>query len=134
MKLYQKSLLKIFTVSICSWLILLSFFKFGLIIAFTLLISGFLLLLHDIDNTTSKCVLPSVREDKANHFIYGSVIAFITFIFTSNFYIPLVACFTISLTKELFDKYDKKSNSQFDILDIVWSMLGSTLVVMSYML
>lgn len=63
--------------------------------------------------------LPQIKQDKANHFIYG----FAIYIISSIFFTPLIATlitFGVALGKELYDEYDYGG---FDIIDLIFTMI-----------
>lgn len=65
--------------------------------------------------------LPQIRQDRANHFIYG----FAIYMISSIFFIPLVASLTTfgaALGKELHDEYDYGG---FDTVDLIYTMIPS---------
>lgn len=69
--------------------------------------------------------LPQIRQDRANHFIYG----FIIYILSSIFFTPLIATlitFGIALGKEIYDEYDYGG---FDIIDLIFTMIPSTILL-----
>lgn len=91
---------------------------------------GFLLLLKKIEDKT---VSPIIPEDKANHFIYGSVITALSMI-VFNHVVSFGICFGMAAAKELFDKYDHKPNSNPDFYDFLWTLLGGLLsILISYL-
>lgn len=63
--------------------------------------------------------LPQIRQDRANHFIYG----FAIYVIFSIFFTPLVSTiitFVAALGKELYDEYKYKG---FDIVDLIFTMI-----------
>ena len=77
--------------------------------------------------------LPRIKEDKANHFIYGTIITFLSLLVFNNIWISFGICLTIALFKELLDKYDSNPNSHFDLMDIVWTLIGSIWTILIYL-
>jgi hypothetical protein len=66
--------------------------------------------------------LPQIPQDKANHFVYGSIICFLA----SLLFTPLVSlCITIiiGILKEVYDKISKKGNPE--ILDVIATTIGA---------
>jgi uncharacterized protein YfiM (DUF2279 family) len=68
-------------------------------------------------------------KDKANHFVYGSVITLCALTFTGSLVFSLSLCGTIAVLKEVWDLF---YGSGFDWLDIVWTVLGSAVVLASF--
>ena len=69
--------------------------------------------------------LPLVPQDKANHYIYGSVIYFISSLWLSPM-VSMILVLLIASLKELYDYKTKTGNPE--IMDIVWTLLGSLTV------
>lgn len=68
--------------------------------------------------------LPQIRQDRANHFIYG----FTIYILSSIVFTPLIATlitFGVALGKELYDEYDYRG---FDIIDLIFTMIPSVIL------
>lgn len=81
-------------------------------------------------------MLPLIEQDKANHFIYGSVISFAVIVFLSiALAVPpfiasvlgVVAGAAMGILKEVYDYLHKETHTP-DIKDIVWTILGSFVV------
>jgi hypothetical protein len=81
-------------------------------------------------------MLPLIAHDKANHYLYGSVIALVTFLVAFN--IPSVAVFAsiaaliattiMAVAKELYDKYSGTGTPDF--YDIVYTVAGGIVVLL----
>ena len=69
-----------------------------------------------------------VDKDKANHFVYGSVITLVTLSITGSILIAFTICTIVAVLKEVWDMF---YGSGFDWLDIVWTILGSVVVISS---
>lgn len=69
--------------------------------------------------------LPIIRQDKANHFIYG----FMIYLLASFFFADII-CFTIVLAvafaKECYDEYDYGG---FDIVDLIYTIIPSIFLI-----
>jgi len=65
-----------------------------------------------------------IKEDKANHFIYGSAITALIFWITQEPILSLYLCFIISSCKEVFD------GNRFNFLDIISSIAGGLLTIL----
>jgi len=66
--------------------------------------------------------LPLLPQDKANHFVYGSIICFLA----SLLFTPLASLLItiiIGILKEVYDKISKKGNPE--ILDAVATTIGA---------
>jgi hypothetical protein len=70
-----------------------------------------------------------VEKDKANHFIYGSLITLTSLIFGVSPLLSFLLCTAIAILKEIWDLF---YGSGFDWLDIVWTILGSIVVIVSF--
>ena len=68
--------------------------------------------------------LPLVKQDKANHFIYGFIIYILIYLFYDN-YLPLIMVFLIAVGKEIYDEY---KYGGFDWKDIVATMIPSIIL------
>lgn len=76
-------------------------------------------------------LLPLMAQDKANHWVYGSVIASVgTFI--AGPVVGLIACVTFALFKEFRDYVLK--NGTPEVLDVVATVAGGATVVLPIML
>jgi len=69
-----------------------------------------------------------VDKDKANHFVYGSVITLVTLSITGSILTAFTICTIVAVLKEVWDMF---YGSGFDWLDIVWTILGSVVVISS---
>lgn len=68
-----------------------------------------------------------IPQDKANHFIYGSVIFLIgNFVYLSSQHGLLLTLF-FALGKEMYDSLDHKP----DWKDVLWTMLGAVVACLS---
>lgn len=75
--------------------------------------------------------LPVIAQDKANHWVYGSLIASIgTFI--AGPVVGLIACLTFALLKELNDLVLKKGTPE--VQDVVATVAGGATVVLPIIL
>ena len=63
--------------------------------------------------------LPLIPQDKANHFIYGFAIYFISNLFFNSI-ISLSIVYLFALAKECYDEY---SYGGFDVKDIIATMI-----------
>ena len=70
-----------------------------------------------------------VEKDKANHFIYGSLITLTSLIFGVSPLLSFLLCTAIAILKEIWDLF---YGSGFDWLDIIWTILGSIVVIVSF--
>jgi hypothetical protein len=75
--------------------------------------------------------LPLVPQDKANHYIYGSVIYFITSLCLSPI-LSLIVVLLIAFLKELYDYKTKKGTPE--VMDIVWTMIGGLTIMVTQIL
>ena len=66
-------------------------------------------------------LLPHLREDKANHFIYG-VVLFILLAFIRSPEIALAIVVAVGIAKEIYDKYSETGTP--DIWDAVATTAG----------
>lgn len=71
--------------------------------------------------------LPSISHDKANHFIYGSIIAAATSPFIGVPY-TMVVVSVFAIGKEVIDKVSKKGTPS--VADIVATVVGGVVVVL----
>jgi VanZ family protein len=75
-----------------------------------------------------KLQLPVIKQDKANHFIYGCVIySLSSLLFTIPYSLLIVA--VIAGLKELHDKYTP--GSQVEVKDWIYTMLGCLPVLLT---
>lgn len=70
-------------------------------------------------------------KDKANHFLYGSVITMFGIIFGMGIVWSLAICLVVAVMKEIWDFF---YGSGFDWLDIFWTLMGSVVVVLPFFL
>jgi len=70
--------------------------------------------------------LPLIPLDKANHFIYGFMIFFISNLFM-NPYISLIIVFTFALGKEIYDE-------RLDWKDIFFTMIPGIILTFKYII
>ena len=56
-----------------------------------------------------------IESDKANHFVYGAVVTMLGLV-----------CLAVAVLKEVWDHF---YGSKFDIMDIVWTLLGGAVVL-----
>jgi hypothetical protein len=72
--------------------------------------------------------LPLIKQDKANHFIYGNVLCF----FFNLFFIPLVTItfmIIIAVGKEIYDNKTKTGTPE--LMDVVWTLLGALTILIT---
>ena len=72
--------------------------------------------------------LPLIPQDKANHYVYGSVIYFISNLFLSPI-LSMLVILLIALLKELYD-YKAKTGTP-EAMDVVWTLLGGLFLFLS---
>lgn len=65
-------------------------------------------------------------KDKANHFVYGSLITLCSLVITGSIIMSVSFCLLIALLKEIWDLF---YGSGFDWLDIFWTLMGSFVVI-----
>ncbi len=65
--------------------------------------------------------LPQIEEDKANHFIYGLLIYFITMILFDNL-IGIITCIIAATLKEVYDHWSPLH--KWCWYDLIWTVLG----------
>ena len=70
-------------------------------------------------NTQNRFILP---QDKANHFVYGSIICFLASLILTPI-VALAITILIGILKEVYDKVSKKGNPE--ILDAVATIIGA---------
>jgi hypothetical protein len=63
--------------------------------------------------------LPQIRQDRANHFIYGFIIFIMCNIFF-NAYTSLGIVATFAIGKEIYDEY---KYGGFDIIDLIFTVI-----------
>jgi hypothetical protein len=69
-----------------------------------------------------------IKQDKANHFIYGAIITALIFGIIQEPILSIYLCFIIASCKEVFD------GDRFSFLDIIWSVAGGLLtIVITYL-
>ena len=66
-----------------------------------------------------------IAADKANHFFYGSFIVFLVFMLTYSETISFLVCIVIAILKEIYDHF---FGSKFDWMDIIWTILGGSII------
>ena len=66
-----------------------------------------------------------IEADKANHFFYGSFIVFLVFMLTYSETISFLVCIVIAILKEVYDHF---FGSKFDWMDIIWTILGGSII------
>lgn len=71
--------------------------------------------------------LPQIRQDRANHFIYGFLIFIISNFFLQD-YLSLLVVALVGLGKEVYDEYKYKG---FDIIDFIFTLLSALIIVVS---
>ena len=64
-----------------------------------------------------------IKQDKANHFIYGAIITALIFGIIQEPILSIYLCFIIASCKEVFD------GDRFSFLDIIWSVAGGLLTI-----
>lgn len=70
--------------------------------------------------------LPVLASDKANHFIYGAVIAAIGIVLF-GVAIGVALCVAMAVLKEVYDHWHP--NHQADVYDAAWTILGGLVVM-----
>lgn len=68
--------------------------------------------------------LPIIPQDKANHFIYGSVIFSIVFLLNGSTLSAFVSVLVIAFMKELYDALHIETNTP-DLMDVLFTILGT---------
>lgn len=66
-----------------------------------------------------------IEADKVNHFFYGSFIVFLVFMLTYSETISFLVCIVIAILKEIYDHF---FGSKFDWMDIIWTILGGSII------
>jgi hypothetical protein len=91
-----------------------------------MLLIGILLLIKRIESGQYSLI---IKEDKANHFIYGAILTALSLSVLSPLISGLI-CVVIAIGKELVDKQLKK-NTTFNLADALATMSGGlfTLIV-----
>lgn len=76
-------------------------------------------------------VIPLIPQDKANHFIYGAVVAFIVSLVVSPV-LALAATAVVAVGKELSDWYQNTKGGSHGVegLDAVATIIGGVMVVL----
>ena len=74
--------------------------------------------------------LPLIPQDKANHFIYGFSIYFLSNLFLID-YVSLIIVFLFALGKELYDQYKYKG---FDIIDLLATITPALLLFFKHLI
>ena len=72
----------------------------------------------------------NVQQDKLMHYFVGTLLALVLVPFIGFYSMILVA--SIAVAKELYDYYSGKGTPE--LLDIVWTVLGGLVVVISYLI
>lgn len=72
--------------------------------------------------------LQQIPQDKANHFIYGLLICFISSLFFSSI-IALSIVIIIGVVKEIYDKISNKGNPE--LLDLIFTGLGGLIIFLT---
>ena len=65
--------------------------------------------------------LPLLKEDKANHLIYGTIIYILSYVFLDRFY-AMIPVIIIGALKEVYDHHSEKNNA--DVFDFIWTVIG----------
>lgn len=69
-----------------------------------------------------------IKQDKANHFIYGTIITALIFGIIQEPILSIYLCFIIASLKEAYD------GDRFSFLDIIWTVAGGLLtIVITYL-
>lgn len=68
-----------------------------------------------------------IEGDKANHFVYGALVAALVAICTGSVPLSLAVCAAVAVAKEI---WDWRYGSGFDHMDIVWTVAGGLCVVL----
>jgi len=64
-----------------------------------------------------------IKQDKANHFIYGAIITALIFGIIQEPILSIYLCFIIASVKEVYD------GDRFSFLDIIWTIAGGLLTI-----
>ncbi len=72
-----------------------------------------------------------VEKDKANHFVYGSVITLLILSITGSLIIAFTLCTLVAVLKEVWDMF---YGSGFDWWDILWTLLGSVVIITTFII
>ena len=70
-----------------------------------------------------------IEKDKANHFVYGSLITLFSLILTTSPLLSLSLSIVVAILKEVWDLF---YGSGFDWFDIIWTIFGSIAVILSF--
>ena len=73
-------------------------------------------------------MLPMLDKDKANHFVYGAVIAAVPSL-VLPWWVGAVACLAAAIVKELMDLTDDNENTHYDPMDGVATVAGGVVVL-----
>ena len=65
-----------------------------------------------------------IKEDKANHFIYGAIITALIFMVTGLPILSIYICTLVGVLKEAYD------GNRFSILDIISTFLGGLFTIL----
>jgi hypothetical protein len=68
-------------------------------------------------------MLPLLPQDKANHFVYGSLVFTIVYILTLNPILALTITTIVGFGKEIYDALNKQTHTP-DILDLLSTVAG----------
>ena len=67
-----------------------------------------------------------IERDKANHFVYGAVVTMLGLVFGIGTVWSFGVCLAVAVLKEVWDHF---YGSGFDLMDIVWTLLGGAVVL-----
>ncbi len=65
-----------------------------------------------------------IKEDKANHFIYGAIVTALVFLITGLPILSIYICGIIGSLKEVYD------GNRFSFLDIIWTIAGGLFTIL----
>jgi hypothetical protein len=68
--------------------------------------------------------LPQIRQDRANHFIYGLLIFIISNLFLLD-YVSLLIVVLVAIGKEIYDEW---SYGGFDIIDFFYTIIPAVIL------
>ena len=74
--------------------------------------------------------LPLISQDKANHFIYGSVVFFIANLFLNVYYSFAIVTF-LAFSKEAYDEYKYRG---FDYKDLLATVIPGILLTIKQLI
>lgn len=126
MEPYKKSILTILIVLFWSITTFFTMISINLYLGISMLLIGILLLIKRIESGQYSLI---IKEDKANHFIYGAILTALSLSVLSPLISGLI-CVVIAIGKELVGKQLKK-NTTFNLVDALATMSGGlfTLIV-----